>query len=158
MRKKNENRAFKNKKNTGTKQKRKSSSHHDKDHDALAKVGFSDIKSVQGFLKTELPFDIQSALDLSTLQRISDSYTDASLKNTFADKAFTCQTVIGETIMITFICEHKSYVPTEPIYIQLLQYEINHWRETALASQKMTCISNYAKKNVIITRKLSYKA
>ena len=123
-----------------SKQKRQTRSHHEKDHDALAKVGFSDISGVQGLLKTELPSDIQAVLDLATLQRISDSYTNDSLKNTFADKAFTCKSFAGDTAIIAFICEHKSYIPTEPIYIQLLQYKINHWRETALEGQNIACI------------------
>ena len=123
-----------------SKQKRKPRSHYEKDHDALAKVGFSDIKGVQGLLQIELPSELREVLNLSTLQRISDSYTDDALKSTFSDKAFTCKSILGETVLITFLCEHKSYIPTEPIYVQLLQYKINHWRETALEGQNIACI------------------
>jgi hypothetical protein len=128
------------KKKEPPKRKRKSGSPHEKDHDALAKVGFSDIKGVQGLLKAELPDDLQAVLDLTTLQRISDSYTDERLKGTFSDKAFTCKSLLDETVVIAFICEHKSYIPSEPIYIQLLQYKINHWRETALEGLEIACI------------------
>lgn len=128
------------KKKVPPRRKRKSGALHEKDHDALARVGFSDIKGVRGLLLTELPDDLKAALDFSTLQRISDSYTDDNLKSTYSDKAFTCKSLEGETAIIAFICEHKSYIPNEPIHIQLLQYEINHWRETALAGQTIACI------------------
>jgi predicted transposase YdaD len=121
-------------------QKRKASSHHDKDHDNLIRVGFGDIAGVQGLLQTELPSYLKSVLNISTLKRLSDSYTDEKLKSTFSDRVFSCETVENETVLIAFLCEHKSYIPTEPIYIQLLQYKISHWRETALEGQKISCI------------------
>ncbi len=144
MKNQNKTQTPKNKKNTTAKKmpkrKSKAGSPHEKDHDALARVGFSDIKGVRGLLQTELPEDLKAALDFSTLQRISDSYTDESLKSTYSDKAFTCKSLEGETAIIAFICEHKSYIPNEPIHIQLLKYEVNHWQDTILAGEPIACI------------------
>jgi predicted transposase YdaD len=89
----------------------------DKEHDALTKVALSHKESVEGLLQTELPSEVYEGLVLSTLERISDSYTNENLKNAYADKAFTCKTKEGETVLIAFLVEHKSYVPTEPIYV-----------------------------------------
>lgn len=98
----------------------------DQPHDRYFKDTFSQPDILADFLTVYLPDDLRAALDLSSLQRQPDSYTDDALSEHFADLLFTA-TLHQQPVQIALLLEHKSY--TEPyVHFQLNRYMHNVWQ------------------------------
>ncbi len=97
----------------------------DNPHDRYFKEAFSQIDILADFLNVYLPDDLREQLDFASLVRESDSYTDDTLSEHFADLVFTAR-LGSQPIRIALLLEHKRY--TEPhIHFQLNRYMLNAW-------------------------------
>ena len=92
-------------------------------HDELFKTTFSMVSEVIAFSKTYLPKWLANQLDYDTLQYEPTSFVGESLSEYFSDIVYSCQFKGGKKLQLTFLLEHKSYLPKN-IYIQLLRYLI----------------------------------
>ena len=63
----------------------------DKPHDKFFKETFSQTDITADFLQAYLPIAIRKKLDLTSLRREHDSYTDDQLNEHFADLVFSAQ-------------------------------------------------------------------
>ena len=108
----------------------------DNPHDRFFKETFSRLDILTDFLRVYLPEPILSGLDLNSLERETDSYTDDQLAEHFADLVFSAQ--FGEQpIRIALLLEHKSYTEEYP-HFQLNRYLLNFWEQQLKQKQPLT--------------------
>ena len=77
-------------------------------HDRFAKEVLSVHANAKDFLKGILPKEIAEQLDLTTLKRDTENYSDETLTEYFSDMEFTCRSGTG-TVKISLLFEHKSF-------------------------------------------------
>ncbi len=106
----------------------------DKPHDRFFKETFSRTDITSDFLQAYLPEAIRARLDLSSLHRETDSYTDEQLGEHFADLVFSA-TFDGQPVQVTLLLEHKSY-PVKYPHFQLNRYILSVWEQQI--KQKIT--------------------
>ena len=99
----------------------------DKPHDKFFKEAFSRTDVTSDFLQAYLPDAIRKKLDLRSLQRETDSYTDDQLSEHFADLVFS-GSFGDQPLKITLLLEHKSYTENYP-HFQLNRYILNVWEQ-----------------------------
>ena len=99
----------------------------DKPHDKFFKEAFSRTDVTADFLHTYLPDAVRAKLDLSSLRRETDSYTDDQLGEHFADMVFS-GAFDGQPVKVTLLLEHKSYTEKHP-HFQLNRYILNLWEQ-----------------------------
>lgn len=105
-------------------------------HDRFFKETFSRPDILTDFLRVYLPPPLLSGLDLDSLVREADSYTDEHLTEHFADLVFSAQ--FGEQFLkITVLLEHKSYTEDYP-HFQLNRYLLNLWESQVKQKQALT--------------------
>jgi len=80
-------------------------------HDELFKATFSMVSEVIAFSKIYLPKWLDNKLDYSTLQHEPTSFVGEQLSEYFSDIIYSCRLIDGKSIKLTFLLEHKSYVP-----------------------------------------------
>ena len=107
-------------------------------HDKFFKETFSRLDILTDFLQAYLPSDVFEALDLTTLVREADSFTDGDLGEHFADLVFTVLSG-RKAITITLLLEHKSYYEESP-HFQLNQYLLNLWAHQVKGKKPLTAI------------------
>jgi predicted transposase YdaD len=97
------------------------------DHDGFFKASFSDIKLVESFTRENLPEEIVSELDFSTLESSKDTFVDKKLARCFSDILYHIKFKDKErTAILYFLFEHKSWEP-EFVHLQLLKNMVNIW-------------------------------
>lgn len=110
----------------------------DKPHDKFFKEAFSRIDITSDFLQAYLPESIRGKLDLTSLRRETDSYTDEQLTEHFADLVFSG--LFGDQpVKITLLLEHKSYTENHP-HFQLNRYMLNVWEQQLKQKTALTPI------------------
>ena len=77
-------------------------------HDALFRESFSQVETVQAYVKNCLPKAISELLDFETFELENGSFLDEELKRYFADVVWKCQLKIGLPLKLTLLFEHKS--------------------------------------------------
>ena len=97
-------------------------------HDKLFKVLFGEKEAALDLLKMGLPKELFEQLDGSSINSEKDSFIDEELSEHFSDLIFSCKMKSGKECVISFLLEHKSYVPDFP-HVQLLQYKINGYKK-----------------------------
>jgi Putative transposase, YhgA-like len=96
--------------------------------DKLFKATFSrPIFARELLLRCASPAILQ-ALRLDFLELSNASYVDDELSEHFADLVFTCRTHGEEEAKVSFLLEHKSYVPPYPP-LQIIRYQSNGWQQ-----------------------------
>ena len=76
-------------------------------------------------MQIDLPKWISTNLDYRSFKRASESFVNEQLQEYFSDIIYTCRWKGGkEALQLSFILEHKSYVPGN-ILLQLLRYLSN---------------------------------
>jgi len=108
-------------------------------HDKLFKQTFSVRSEAKAFVQLYLPKWISHNLDFRYFKRSSDSYINDQLKEYFSDMVYTCKWKGKEKIQISFLLEHKSYMP-ENILIQLLRYLVEAYEHQLLQKEPLTFI------------------
>jgi predicted transposase/invertase (TIGR01784 family) len=96
-----------------------------KPHDAYFKQVFK-VKevAVQLFQKFLSPQLIER-LNLESLRLSSDSFVSDKMKEHFSDLIYNCETLDGDPIRISLLCEHKSYSIGRYIYGQENKFQKN---------------------------------
>ena len=102
----------------------------DKPHDHFFRATFSKKLVAKEFILNFLSKEIISKLNLSTLELDNGTYVDDKLAENISDLVYTCEWQGKENIqvVISFLWEHKSYVPKYP-HLQLLRYQLNAWEQ-----------------------------
>ncbi|MCU0347146.1 MAG: Rpn family recombination-promoting nuclease/putative transposase [Saprospiraceae bacterium] len=96
--------------------------------DKLFKETFSRLEYARELLQRCAPTDLVSSLQLDSLELTNASFVDSELAEHFADLVFNCKTKGEQAAQVSFIIEHKSYLPPYPP-LQILNYQINGWRQ-----------------------------
>ncbi|MCC6725286.1 MAG: Rpn family recombination-promoting nuclease/putative transposase [Saprospiraceae bacterium] len=96
--------------------------------DKLFKETFSRLEYARELLLRCAPPDLIDSLQLDTLELTNASFVDNELAEHFADLVFNCQTNGNKSAKVSFLMEHKSYLPPNPPF-QILNYQINGWRQ-----------------------------
>ena len=107
-------------------------------HDKFFKETFSRLEVAQSFIEEVFPPDLLERLNLSTLKRVNDSFTDEELEEHLADIVYQTE-YAGQKTLVTLLFEHKSYVQKYP-HLQLLQYILNVWKEERKQKKKLSVI------------------
>lgn len=111
-------------------QKRHRKQKSELEHDRLFRGVFSIRPLVQVHLEDALPPEAAEVLNLDSLLLCSDSHVDGNLKAAFSDVVWKCGLRQGAgEVLITLLFEHKSDLPEQPIFVQLLQYLLGIWQK-----------------------------
>jgi predicted transposase/invertase (TIGR01784 family) len=94
-------------------------------HDEFFKEIFGDLDRARDFLRDTLPPEIRELLDLSKIQRETESFLSPQLAETYADLVFSCP-LSGSKALVAILLEHKSWAPKHP-HLQLLSYMLGIW-------------------------------
>lgn len=103
--------------------------------DKLFKATFSRPEFAKELLLRCVPNALTASLLLDTLELTNASYVDEDLSEHFADLVFNCSTANGAKAKVSFLLEHKSYLPPNPP-LQILNYQVNGWRQQIKSRQK----------------------
>jgi predicted transposase/invertase (TIGR01784 family) len=91
-------------------------------HDAFFKKALSIRQVCLEYMQMHLPEQVQSLIDLSTLQMQQDSFVEKSLKKQISDVLFSCKTNDAkEPAFIYLLCEHQS-TPDRLMVYRLYKY------------------------------------
>ena len=109
-------------------------------HDKFFKELLSDKAAARDFLRGVLPSEILNLINLDGLKANADSYVDEDLSEFFADLVFSVPyaNTKRHNITISLLLEHKSFVPQQPVYLQLLQYMLGMWKQQWEDSKSLT--------------------
>jgi len=77
-------------------------------HDAFFKKSLSIPSVALEYMQMHLPEEVQSLVDLSTLQMQQDSFVEKSLKKQISDVLFSCKAINGEEAFVYLLCENQS--------------------------------------------------
>ena len=98
-------------------------------HDDFFKVAFSRQDVVVDYITQFLDKGLVENIDIQALTISNNSYVTVQLEEYFADVVWESNYGTSKTpIKITFLFEHKSYVPQYP-HIQLLRYMLEIWED-----------------------------
>jgi predicted transposase/invertase (TIGR01784 family) len=104
-------------------------------HDKFFKEVLADHNASVAFLNEYLPKDVSAALDFQSLQPEDGSFIDPALSESFADILFTVQTKDNNSLTISILLEHKSYIDTHTCF-QVLGYLSAAYLKQIKAKQK----------------------
>jgi len=90
-------------------------------HDLLFKRTFSEKEAVKAYLRKFVSKDLLKGLDLRTLKLENNSFVSPHLEERISDVVYSCKWKGKEEVVLTFLWEHKSYVPDFP-HLQLMRY------------------------------------
>lgn len=104
-------------------------------HNNLFIWTFSIRSEVKVFVKNYLPKWISEELDYRTFKQSTTSYMNEELKEYFSDIVYSCRSKTGKLIQLSFLFEHKSFVPKN-IYIQLNRYTTEAYQQQSLEKER----------------------
>ena len=93
-------------------------------HDSFIKKVLKSKEDAKSLIKGVLPEEIKQIIRLETIRLQPDSFVDASLKKSFSDIVYQVDGLSNMRFNVSFIIEHKSFVPKVNIKLQLIQYFI----------------------------------
>ena len=109
-------------------------------HDDFFKVAFSRLDVIQDYITQFLDKKLVKNIDFQSLTLTNNSYTTGELKDYFADIVWDSAYGTSKTpIKITFLFEHKSFVPKYP-HLQLLRYLLEIWEDCEKNKKPLTPI------------------
>ncbi len=109
-----------------------------KDHDKFFKETFSRLEVAKSFIEETFPFDIRNKINISTLEKINSSFTDAMLREHLADVVYRTQ-YAGQDAFVSVLFEHKSYPEKYP-HLQLIRYMNNIWYEEQKQNKDLSVV------------------
>ena len=110
-------------------QKRSRSRKKEQLHDAVFKTFFSDVAIVKKYLEHYTPPAIHQGIDFGVLRKSDTAFVSGRFGVSFSDVVYETQLKSGIAARLLFLFEHKSYVPSQPIYLQLLDYLLQIWED-----------------------------
>lgn len=107
-------------------------------HDEFFKEIFGDLDRARDFLRDTLPSDVRELLDLSRIERESESFLSEELAETYADLVFSCP-LADSTALVAILLEHKSWAPKHP-HLQLLSYMLGIWQRAEKSGKPLPLV------------------
>ena len=96
-------------------------------HDGIFRIVFEDLEKAKDFIQAIFPEEILEKLDLTTLVKEPDTFSNPSMGNFRADVIYSCNFGAQDKVWVTFLLEHKSFIPQNP-YLQLIEYKNGIWK------------------------------
>jgi len=110
-----------------------------KAHDRFVRHLLSRPETAAGYLRQQLPADVVRQLDLSALRPVSQSFVDATLRESLADLVFEIPLVDGGEAVAVILFEHKSY-PDPLTPFQVLRYIVRILDQRLREKQSLCCV------------------
>ncbi len=98
-------------------------------HDAVFKAFFSDAKIARNYLLHYTPEAIHQRIDFAVFQKTDTAFVSSHFGISFSDVLYETRLASGAPARLLFLFEHKSYVPTLPVHLQLLDYLLQIWED-----------------------------
>ena len=98
-------------------------------HDAVFKTFFSDVTIVKNYLVHYTPKAIHEGIDFAGLRKSDTTFISGRFGVSFSDVVYETRLANGAIARLLFLFEHKSYVPSQPIHLQLLDYLLQIWED-----------------------------
>ncbi len=108
---------------------RKRSRKKDQAHDAIFKTYFSDATIARNYLIHYTSDTIHGQIDFSVFRKSETAYVNGRFGVSFCDIVYETKLLNGQPARLLFLFEHKSYVPSFPIHLQLLDYLLQIWED-----------------------------
>ena len=109
-------------------------------HDAVFKAFFSDAKIARNYMLHYTPASIHQHIDFAFFQKIDTSFVSGRFGISFSDVLYEARLTSGTPARLLFLFEHKSYVPTLPIHLQLLDYLLQIWEDDLKNSRPLSFV------------------
>ena len=107
-------------------------------HDKFFKETFSHLEVAQSFIEEVFPFDIRNKINITKLEKVNSSFTDALLREHLADVVYRTQ-YAGQDALVSVLFEHKSNPEKYP-HLQLIRYMTNVWHEEQKQKKDLSVI------------------
>lgn len=91
-------------------------------HDAVFKAFFSDAKIARNYLLHYTPAAIHQHIDFAVFQKIDTAFVSGRFGISFSDVLYETRLAGGVPARLLFLFEHKSFIPSLPVHLQLLDY------------------------------------
>lgn len=101
----------------------------DRAHDAVFKAFFSDAAIARNYLLHYSPPAVYGQIDFSLFRKIDTAFVSGRFGVSFSDVLYETRLTTGAPARLLFLFEHKSYLPTFPIHLQLLDYLLQIWED-----------------------------
>lgn len=101
----------------------------EKPHDAVFKAFFSDAKIARNYLLSYSPPGIYQQVDFSFFRKIDTAFVSGRFGISFSDVVYETRLANSGSARLLFLFEHKSYLPTYPVHLQLLDYFLQLWED-----------------------------
>ncbi len=75
------------------------------------------------------PASVHLQIDFSFFRKSDTAFVNARLGVSFSDVMYETRLKSGGLARLLFLFEHKSYVPTQPVHLQLLDYFLQIWED-----------------------------
>ena len=98
-------------------------------HDAVFKAFFSDAKIARNYLLHYTHESIHQQIDFTFFQKIDTAFVSARFGVSFSDVLYETHLLSGTSARLLFLFEHKSYVPSLPVHLQILDYLLQIWED-----------------------------
>ena len=107
--------------------KRSRSGKKDKVHDAVFKAFFSDLQIARNYLLHYSPAAIHGFIDFSFFRKIDTAFVSGRFGISFSDVLYETRLTTGAPARLLFLFEHKRCLPSQLVYLQLLDYLLQIW-------------------------------
>ena len=98
-------------------------------HDAVFKAFFSDAKIARNYLLHYTLEAIHRQIDFGVFQKIDTAFVSGRFGISFSDVLYETRLASGASARLLFLFEHKSYLPSQPVHLQLLDYLLQIWED-----------------------------
>ncbi|MBK8965647.1 MAG: Rpn family recombination-promoting nuclease/putative transposase [Lewinellaceae bacterium] len=98
-------------------------------HDAVFKAFFSDVKIAQKYLLHYTAKAVYQHIDFTFFRKIDTAFTSSRFGISFSDVLYETRLVSGASARIIFLFEHKSFLPSQSVHLQLLDYLLQIWED-----------------------------
>lgn len=112
----------------------------DQPHDAVFKTFFGDARIAQKYLEHYTPVFIHGQIDFSFFRKSDTAFISSRFGISFCDVVYETRLTSGVPARLLFLFEHKSYVPNQPIHLQLLDYLLQIWEDDVKNSRPLSLV------------------
>ncbi|MEI6408805.1 MAG: Rpn family recombination-promoting nuclease/putative transposase [Bacteroidota bacterium] len=109
-------------------------------HDAVFKAFFSDAIIAQNYLLHYTEEAIHSRIDFTVFRKVDTAFVSGRFGISFSDVLYETRLTTGAPARLLFLFEHKSYVPSIPIHLQLLDYLLQIWEDDIKNGRRLSFV------------------
>ena len=111
------------------KSRHKSSGKKEQPHDAVFKTFFGDVGIVRNYLAHYTSEEVYGHIDMVALRKCDTAFVGGRFGVSFSDVVYETRLSNGVPVRLLFLFEHKSYEPSHPVQLQLLDYMLQIWED-----------------------------